>query len=459
MKRWKTIILFLMFGIALLTYGRMDVSADIVTGKLGTNIIWKLEDGVLTISGKGDMLDCKHKKISTWEGDISCGYDYYEQMWKRTMEEQEAIKKVVIEDGITSIAAHAFSYCCNLQTIVIPDSVTRIEHAAFHCCYSLRQINIPDKVTVLEDYTFDGCSLEKVKLPKNLKKIGHRAFHDCSDLKQINIPPNVKIIETQAFENCNKLKKVTWAGKSRLGEIKAWAFQDCDIKKLTIPASVKKIENGTAVGGTCEIKVEKGNKKYKSIKGVLFTKDGKKLVRYPRKKKGSAYKIPKGVKTIGAYAFYDFYGPASKQLKKVTMPDSVKVVERCAFGALEKLKTVRFSKNLKRIESRAFLLCEITPLKLPNSLVYIGDECFGIGFMKGNIVIPKNVKEIGAYAINIPTIKNKVVIKSKKLKKVSPKAFCNNAEGIIVLPKSKKSVYKKLFTKKRLGKKMKFVYK
>ena len=461
MKRWKTIILFLMFGIALLTYGRMDVSADIVTGKLGTNITWKLEDGVLTISGKGDMLDCKHKKISTWEGDISCGYDYYEQLWGRTMEEQEAIKKVVIENGITSIAANAFSYCCNLETIVIPDSVTRIEHAAFHCCYSLRQIRIPDKVTAIEDYTFDGCSLEKVKLPKNLKKIGYQAFDGCRDLKEISIPQNVEIIEEKAFEYCEKLKKVTWEGKSRLREIKRLAFQDCDIKKLVIPASVTKIENGSAIGGAYEIKAEKGNKKYKSKNGVLFSKDGKTLVRYPKKKKSSTYRIPKGVRTIGESAFYDATQPANYQkLKKIIMPDSVTVIKSFALEGLSELESIRFSKNLKRIEERSLGGYPISSLKLPDSLVYIGEKSIYFRDLKGTLIIPKNVKEIAGNGIDLPPNVKKIVIKSKKFKKLSKKAFCSDAKKVtIVLPKSKKSAYKKLFTKKRLGKKMKFIYK
>ena len=463
MKRWKITVLCLIFGMVFLTCGRMDVSADMVTGKLGDNITWKLEmeSGLLTISGKGDMLDCKHKKISTWEGETSCYYEYDDQIWGQTREEEQAIKKVVIEEGITSIPAHAFADCNNLTSIVIPDSVTRIEHSAFACCYSLRQIRIPDKVTVIEDYTFHGGSLEKVKLPKNLKKIGYRAFDGCRDLKEISIPASVETIEEKAFEYCEKLKKVTWEGKSRLREIKKLAFLDCDIKKLTIPASVTKIANGSAIGGAYEIKVEKGNKKYKSKNGVVFTKDGKTLVRYPKKKKGSTYRIPKGVKTIGESAFYDATQPANYQkLKKIIMPDSVTVIKSLALEGLSELESIRFSKNLKRIEERSLGGYPMSSLKLPESLVYIGEKSIYFKDLKGTLVIPKNVKEIAKNGIDLPPNVKKVVIKSKKIKKLSKKAFCSDAKKVtIVLPKSKKSAYKKLFTKKRLGKKMKFVYK
>ncbi len=454
MKTYKSIIRFLILGIMLLSWGKTNVSAETVTGKLGDNITWKLEmeTGLLTISGKGDMLDCKHKKIPTeWAGYPSCVYEYDEQRWGKAV-----VKKVVIEEGVTSIAAHAFHGCDNLETIVIPDSVTRIEHCAFSACYNLRRVDIPDKVTVIKDYTFDRCDLEKVKLPKNLKKIGYRAFRYCNELKQISIPASVETIEGEAFYECYELEKVTWEGKSRLREVKTRAFYECNIKKLTIPASVTKIQDSSAVRSTYKIKVEKGNKKYKSKDGVLFTKDGKTLICYPRKKKGNTYRIPNGVRTIGDSAFYDLVQQKGyPYLKKITMPDSVRVIKSRGFRTMTDVKIKRLSKNLKRIEKDAFLGCDIMSLKLPDSLVYIGDLSFGN--IKGTIVIPKNVKEIDSFCV--PLRVKKVVVKSKKIKSLSKKAFTWNTKVTFILPKSKKAAYKKLFTKKRLGKKMKFVYK
>ena len=50
------------------------------------------------------------------------------------------------------------------------------------------------------------------------------------------------------------------------------------------------------------------------------------------------------------------------------MSDSVTIVKQSAFSGAEKLKTVRFSKNLKKIERNAFN-CYLTSIKLPNNLV------------------------------------------------------------------------------------------
>ena len=57
------------------------------------------------------------------------------------------IKKVVIEDGFTSIAQNAFSNLRSLEEVVIPDSVTFIDYTAFSNCQSLKKINLPDSIT------------------------------------------------------------------------------------------------------------------------------------------------------------------------------------------------------------------------------------------------------------------------------------------------------------------------
>ena len=48
------------------------------------------------------------------------------------------IKKVVIEDGVTSIGYKAFNQCSNLTSVTIPDSVTWIGRIAFQSCISLQ---------------------------------------------------------------------------------------------------------------------------------------------------------------------------------------------------------------------------------------------------------------------------------------------------------------------------------
>lgn len=479
MKSYKILMLFIIFCTLFITFNQADIYADSVEGTCGKNITWKLEDGVLRIWGKGDMPECKHKKLELVEGAINCQDDSDCMDWTYYHWE---IKSVIIEEGITSISSHAFSRLYNAESIVIPssvktighaaffssnfkqitipDSVTSIGEAAFHACYSLESVILSKNINKIRKMTFEHCySLKQVNLPAKIKCIGKLSFNGCCSLREINIPQTLKTIDEMAFNGCTQLEKINWIGKSTLQSIGFAAFSECSIKQLTIPASVVKIDSA-AISGTKEIKVDKKNKKYKSKNGVVFSKNGETLVCYPSNKKGSAYTIPKGVKTVGNYAFSDSSGWGSnKYLKKVIMPDSVITIKEEAFWCVKNLRTVRFSKKLKKVENFAFSNCSLTSLKLPNSLTYIGASAFDCEHMKGTITIPKSVKTIKTDAFTAMFHIKKVVIKSKKLKNVENNILGGLKKNTkVYLPKSKQETYKKIFTKKKMKETLKFVY-
>ena len=103
----------------------------------GRNLTWEADgDGVLTISGTGDMYSC----IEWTPG------------WNRRY-----ITKAVLEPGVTGIGALAFERQPYLEEVVIPDTVTRIGDFAFMGCASLESITIPDSVTEIGEDPFAGC--------------------------------------------------------------------------------------------------------------------------------------------------------------------------------------------------------------------------------------------------------------------------------------------------------------
>ena len=84
--------------------------------------------------------------------------------------------------------------------------------------------------------------------------------------------------------------------------------------------------------------------------GVLFTKDGKTLVRYPVGKSATSY----------------------------TIPDGTEIIEECAFmqtatGMQQKpgkLQTVTFPRSLKQIKSGAFRQTSLTSVQLPANVTF-----------------------------------------------------------------------------------------
>ena len=118
-------------------YGRKFVECNI--GTCGESLTWKYLDGVLTISGTGEMTDYSFTAAPPW--------DRY----------RDDITKVIIEEGVTSIGDWAFRYYDNITSVTIPDSMTSIGTWAFGDCYQLTSVILPESVTSVDIVAFENC--------------------------------------------------------------------------------------------------------------------------------------------------------------------------------------------------------------------------------------------------------------------------------------------------------------
>lgn len=148
----KHIVIFTIIGLLLLVLP-LIVNAEIVdSGSCGENVTWTLDDeGLLTISGDGDM------------------YDYSQSGPWSTSE----VKQIIIDNGVTSIGSNAFNMCRNLTNVILPDSLTNIAPGAFSYCSKLNNIVIPDNVTSIGDGAFYECNnMVAITIPNDLTDIG-----------------------------------------------------------------------------------------------------------------------------------------------------------------------------------------------------------------------------------------------------------------------------------------------
>ena len=163
------------------------VNADwyyITQGACGDSASWRLEEGVLTISGTGMVTS------HPWEA--------------------SQVRQVVIEDGITGICAAAFYLCRNVTEIIIPESVTFIGAGAFNGCDNLESITLPSGLTGISAYTFVHCvKLSSLTIPAGVTSIGTQAFWSCTALTALVLPEGLQQIGTEAFRNCTELRQVT----------------------------------------------------------------------------------------------------------------------------------------------------------------------------------------------------------------------------------------------------------
>lgn len=292
--------------------------------------------GTLTFSGEGAM-----ENYQTM---------HFVAPWK---EISNQIKKIVIENGVTSIGSNAFYQCSDMQaTLDLSDAkaLTSIGNNAFYGCKKLTgSLEIPDSVTEIGAEAFLDCNnlSGNFELPEGLQSVGNDAFYNCYNLTGgLKLPDTVTSIGTGAFYNCANLDGYLVLSSS-LTKIPKIAFNNCvNLKvedKLVIPSSVTVIED--AAFARCS-----------SLTGDL--------------------EIPDTVTSIGNNAFYG----CSSLNGYLTLPSQLTVIPSCAFWNCSQLKVQG-------------------GLKIPENVKSIGWGAFrGCAQLKGSLTLPKDIESIGRQA-------------------------------------------------------------
>ncbi len=152
------------------------------------------------------------------------------------------------------------------------------------------------------------------------------------------------------------------------------------------------------------------NPHYSSVDGVLYSKNQKRLLVYPRGRTHTHFSIAEGTEAIGDSAFY-----RCDNLNVINMPDTVSSIENDAFGAMCCLTSVEFSKGLKELGDGAFDLCtNLRDIILPEGLLEIGEQAFSEARLT-HIHIPKTVQTIGSDAFSYCNLLTSVYFENKNV--------------------------------------------
>ena len=431
MKKWKRLAALssaIVMAAATLTYFPNDTLQNIpwkITASAETttepqvwiedNLTWTLDaDGTLTISGTGAMKD----------------YNAADNLSPAYMNSN--VKKVVIEDGVTSIGELAFYKCISLTNITIPDSVTCIEYAAFHGCSSLSSITIPNSVTSIGIYAFVVCSsLTSITIPDGVTSIGYGAFSDCSSLKTISLSCKSSLKKSDfgdqanlvSYTNQHLLTKTAAkaATCTESGNKEYWTCKHCgkyflsddtnpatatavELSETVIPALNHKnaiIRNASEPNGTnpgysgdrycpdCDTVFEKGYTYWNedNLTWKLY-EDGTLTI--------------SGTGTMKDYDYYNNPSPASQKkdsVKKVVIEDGVTSIRNSAFYDCNSLTSITIPNSVTSIGELAFSGCNsLTSITIPDSVTSIGAYAFNDCSRLTSITIPDGVTSIGAYA-------------------------------------------------------------
>ena len=316
----------------------------------------------------------------------------------------------------------------------VPESVGRINDSAFCNCKNLVSIFIPADVYYIGYGAFNGCD----NLKEFIVSEENRSFRSChgklhdnkgKDMTAKVFIPDIdyvipkKITSITGFENhsMGNGNDVCMYQSSGDGSIAV----NGTVKSITIHKRVTNIDKNLfyIFNRAKFFDVDEENKHFKSIDGVLFSKDGKRLIAYPAAKPGSEYTVPDGVTKIEEGAFSE-----CGQLDTINLPDSVTTIGRYAFYATGITECI-VPPRVKRINKRTFAECSmLSHVELPEGLKLIDDEAFSECSI-GEIKLPESLEIIGKGAFEDNYLKT--IKLGANIHTILPSTFAfNNLEEI-----------------------------
>lgn len=154
-------------------------SAEPVDGKeiAGSSLSWEIyADGTLYIKGTGDMPEFESSSIEN--SDLP-----WNPYRRGNIDTTLTIKKIVVEEGVTSISARAFEECVDLAQVTLPTTLAAVPYCAFTNCRKLTTVSGGIGLTVIEENAFQGCTaLRTISLSTPIRTVELGAFSGCGDL-------------------------------------------------------------------------------------------------------------------------------------------------------------------------------------------------------------------------------------------------------------------------------------
>lgn len=330
--------------------------------------------------------------------------------------------------GGSNIGYFAFNNSL-LKEVVLAESIKVIEDGAFSGCYDLEHVNIPANVINIGYATFVNCrKLRTIIIPEACVSIGHSAFSNCKELSNLFIPKNVSQIGNEAFNGCEELESIIVDSQNRYFKSINGILYDYNCKKIIFVP--KKINGEIIIPNGVE---EVGDSAFQSCEGitsVTIPASVKKVGDFAFSKCSSLSEVSfsYGIELIGVNAF-----EYCMNLKTVELPDSVTEIGAGVFSCCCSLSSIYISNNITSIPYAAFLGCGLIDVDIPNSVKSIGLRSFeGCGSLK-SVAIPSSLTSIDDYAfLNCLDIKQIYI--PENVSSIGSGAFseCTSLERIIV---------------------------
>ena len=224
----------------------------------------------------------------------------------------------------------------------------------------------------------------KLIIPEGIEKIKKfkSTFASKCILSVLSIPASVKEIDELAFFECASLRKIIVSPENPhycsengvlYNKSRTYIIYCPDIEKLHIPSTVENMDD-TALSfcpNLSEITVSDDNKYFSAENNILYDKT-----------KSLLFRCAMG-----------------NRAEQIIIPDTVEIIEADAFSNCIHIKSVYIHDNVKNINTLMFRNClSLEEVRLPDGLKQINFSMFAGDLRLKRIQIPGSVESICAYA-------------------------------------------------------------
>lgn len=218
------------------------------------------------------------------------------------------------------------------------------------------EFTVPEGTVCIEDGAFNRCNIGRLTFPASLQTVGKGAFSDCN-ISSLILSEGMTTFENNGFRGT--------------------------VEHVHLPSSLEGISGFYWMSPYFEeawhlkrITVAENHPSWEAVDGVLFDKNEKMLIYYPRGREGDVYIVPEGTLAIDGYAF------SCSALSRIILPE-----------------------GLEQIGWRAFLGCgNLTEMDIPASVTMLGDAIFQDCYHLTRLSIPfyeKNTFSSGLFGERI----------------------------------------------------------
>ena len=336
----------------------VEIKAEIVSGVIkNTDITWVIdENGVLTISGIGDIPDYSASVRAPW------------------YENRAGITSVIVDNGITRIGDQTFAFLENATSITLPDSVKSVGTLFMR-----------------------NTAVEEIDL-SSVETVGEGAFNAAANLKTIIFSEKLRDCQGNIFA---ATQTVTVKAPT-----KSYAYYYGKYFSTLYPAkaTVTAVSNGTAQSPILAFGKMGDNAIY-----AIYEETDRNVMEVSGK--GTTYnywfisekriemdKAEGGNNFAPIYYLYEdaLTQPIVRAIKKLVVREGISSIGNYSFYRCLKATEVEILGEITWIGNAAFQACEgIRSITLPESCTRLGNNVFNGCRYLGSVTIPGDMTQIG----------------------------------------------------------------